>query len=315
MPFSKLVRLGVLLGLVALVFGQQLNAGLGLLCGLIYALSLGNPFRNFTQKWAGLILKISVVGLGFGLNLKALWVTTLDGLWLTVCTIVFALFGGLLLGRLLGVNKKLSMLISTGTSICGGSAIAAMSPAINAKQQQTVISISIVFILNGIALYVYPFLGHWLELTQTQFGLWAALGIHDTSSVVGAASLYGDEALKVATTTKLARALWIIPLVFGASVFMNSGDDGLEKRRWAFPYFILLFLVASGVSTFFGGFGEIAEGLVYLAKIGLVLSLLFMGAGFTWDLVKQIDFRAMVQGVVLWVLVSLGSLVGVWFFY
>ena len=311
MPPSKLVRLAIFSVLVILTFTQHLNAGLGLLSGLIFALALGNPIRNFTQKWADLILKFSVVGLGFGLDLQTLWANTQDGIWLTVSTIAFALAMGLLLGRLLGVDGKLSTLITTGTSICGGSAIAAMSPTIGARQDQTVISISIVFILNGIALYVYPWLGHLFNLSQQQFGLWAALGIHDTSSVVGAASLYGEEALKIATTTKLARALWIIPLVLGTSVYMSRKQGQSGRTKINIPYFILLFILASAITTFVPAASRVTPWLVHLAKIGLVLSLLFMGAGFTRELLRTINLKPMIQAVVLWLMVSSGSLMAI----
>lgn len=308
---SNLLRLAIFTALVCLTFTQYLNAGLGLLSGLIFALTLGNPFRNFTQKWAGLILKFSVVGLGFGLDLQTLWTNTQESIWLTVSTIVFALAMGLLLGRLLGVDGKLSTLISAGTSICGGSAIAAMSPTIEARQEQTVISISIVFILNGIALYVYPLLGHLFNLSQQQFGLWAALGIHDTSSVVGAASLYGEEALKIATTTKLVRALWIIPLVLGTSVYMNRIQGHSGRTKINVPYFILLFILASAITTFVPAASQVTPWLVRLARIGLVLSLLFMGAGFTRQLLRTLDLKPMIQAVVLWLMVSSGSLMAI----
>ncbi len=307
----NLFRASILAILVFLVFLQYFNAGLGLLAGLIFALTLGNPFRDYTQKWAGLLLKASVVGLGFGLDLQTLWSTTQNGIWLTISTIFFALFAGLLLGRLLGVQGKLSMLISTGTAICGGSAIAAMSPTINAKQEQTVIAISIVFILNGIALYVFPLIGHYLELTQQQFGLWAALGIHDTSSVVGASALYGEEALKIATTTKLARALWIIPLVIGASIYMNKTQHQHNKAKVTLPYFIFLFLLAAAVTTFVPAVEKVTPSLVFLAKIGLVLSLLFMGAGITTKLLKTLDAKPMIQAVLVWLMISAGSLMAI----
>jgi len=306
-----ILKLAIFTALVVLTFTQHLNAGLGLLSGLIFALTLGNPFRNFTQKWAGLILKFSVVGLGFGLDLQTLWANTQDGIWLTLSTIVFALAMGILLGRLSSVESKLSALISTGTAICGGSAIAAMSPTIGARQEQTVISISIVFILNGIGLYVYPWLGHLFNLSQQQFGLWAALGIHDTSSVVGAASLYGEEALKIATTTKLARALWIIPVVLGTSVYMSRKQGQSGRTKINIPYFILLFILATAVTTFVPSASQVTPWLVRLARIGLVLSLLFMGAGFTRELVGTIDLKPMVQAVVLWLMVSSGSLMAI----
>ncbi len=311
MKAMALVRITILSVLVVLVYLQYLNAGMGLLAGLVFALTLGNPYRDHTQKWAGFLLKASVVGLGFGLDLQTLWSTTQNGIWLTISTIFFALFAGLLLGRLLGVQGKLSMLISTGTAICGGSAIAAMSPTIQAKQEQTVIAISIVFILNGIALYVFPVLGHYFELTQQQFGLWAALGIHDTSSVVGAASLYGEEALEIATTTKLARALWIIPLVLGASMYMNKTQHQHNKAKITIPYFIFLFMLAASITTFIPAAVAMTPLIVFYAKIGLVLSLLFMGAGITRKLLKTLDIKPMIQAVVVWLMISSGSLVAI----
>ncbi len=312
-------KVAILFVLIVLVFLQYLSAGLALLAGLIFALTFGNPIREYTQKWAGVLLKASVIGLGFGLNLQTLWVTTQQGLGLTISTIAFAMIVGLLLGKVLGVETKLSQLISTGTAICGGSAIAAMAPTIRAKQEQTVVAISIVFILNGIALYVYPWLGHMMHLTQQQFGLWAALGIHDTSSVVGAASEYGQEALSIATTTKLARALWIIPLVLLASWHMARKTHEESHTKVKLPVFILFFILASAATTFLPLDStqlpltgkSIAGSLVFLAKAGLITSLLFMGAGFTRATIKTLSPKPMMQAVILWLSISTGSILAI----
>ena len=280
---------------------------MALIAGVILALTLGNPFTEVTQKWASALLKASVVGLGFGLDLNNVLSTSIDNLWLTIFTIVIALAAGLLLGKIMRIEMNLSILISTGTAICGGSAIASMSPVIRAKQEQILVAISIVFILNAIALYIFPLIGNYLNLTQEQFGLWAALGIHDTSSVVGAASLYGEEALNIATTAKLARALWIIPLVIAAIFYMKRQNINKENSI-RLPYFILLFVLASACSTFMTSTQTIAPHLVQLAKIGLVLSLLFMGAGITKKTIKNLDSKPLIQAVILWLLISSISL-------
>ncbi len=322
MNVFSIFRVGLLVGLIALVFLQYLSAGLALLAGLIFALTLGNPIRHLTQKWAGFLLKASVIGLGFGLNLQTLWVTTQQGLGLTVATITFALTIGLLLGKLFKVETKLSQLISTGTAICGGSAIAAMAPTIRAKPEQTVVAISIVFILNGIALYVYPWLGHIFDMTQQQFGLWAALGIHDTSSVVGAASEYGQKALEIATTTKLARALWIIPLVLIASWHTSRKSHEESQTRVKLPIFILFFILASTTATLLPLTSimlplvktDMAHALVFLAKAGLITSLLFMGAGFTRTTIRSLRLNPMLQALILWLSISTGSLLAILYF-
>lgn len=313
MNASVIARLTILAALIVAIFLHYLNAGTALLCGLVFALVLGNPIRDRTQKWAGLLLKASVVGLGFGLNLQTLWTTTQQGIGLTVGTIVFALATGLMLGRALKVDDHLSQLISTGTAICGGSAIAAMAPTIGAKPEQTAIAVSIVFILNGVALYIFPWAGAQLELTQQQFGLWAALGIHDTSSVVGAASVYGAEALNVATATKLARALWIIPLVLLASWYTARTSKQTTKAKVKLPYFILLFVLASAITTFVPQAKTVTPTLIFLAKGALITSLLFMGAGFTKAILKTLDLKPMIQAVVLWVSISSGSLLAILF--
>jgi len=302
----------ILLGIIVVIFLGYINAGIALLIGLFLALSVGNPIRHHTQKWAGFLLKASVIGLGFGLNLKALWVTTQQGLGLTVLTIFSALTLGLILGKLLGVRSNLAKLISVGTAICGGSAIAAMAPTINADQEDTAVAISVVFILNGVALYAFPFVGHYLQLTQQQFGLWAALGIHDTSSVVGAASVYGQEALTIATTTKLARALWIIPLVLLASWQMARKQHHAVEAKIKLPLFILYFILASAITTFVPFVADhLAPILVYLAKAGLITSLLFMGAGFTRATLRTLSVKPMIQAIILWISLSTGSLLAI----
>jgi len=291
-----------------LILFQYLGAGLGLLAGLIFSLIFGNPIQDHSQKWAEMLLKISVVGLGFGLDLTMFWNTLIDGVWLTIFTIVTTLFIGLLLGHFLGIHNKLSILIASGSAICGGSAIAEISPTIQAKQEQTVVALAIVFILNGLALYFFPIIGNYFELTQLQFGTWAALAIHDTSSVVGAASVYGEEALKVATTTKLMRALWIVPLILVASLYMRKIQGSQQKATIAIPYFIFLFILASAATTFIPTIQTFSASLVSIAKSCLVFSLFFMGLGFSKKILGSLDIRPVIQAAVLWLIISVISL-------
>jgi len=292
----------ILFLLVIIVICDWVNIGVSLLLGLGYALLIGNPFREKTQPASALILKISIVIMGFGLNINEIWQTTQDSLLLTVLTITFALVTGLLLGKLLKVESKLSFLIAGGTAICGGSAIAALAPAIQAKQSQLLISISIVFLLNGVGLLIYPELGQYLSLSQAEFGLWSALGIHDTSSVVGAAASYGDQALKVATTTKLARALWIIPLVFIAGFSFKN-----QQKSAKFPLFILFFIAASILTSFVDFLAPVSEYAPTVAKKGMAISLFLIGAGFTKETLREIKLTALWQGIILWILVSVFS--------
>jgi len=306
--FFNLLKIAVLSIIIVLILLQYLGAGLGLLAGLIFSLTFGNPIQIYSQKWAELLLKISVVGLGFGLDLTMFWGTLIDSAWLTIFTIVTSLFIGLLLGRLLRVHDKLSFLIASGSAICGGSAIAAISPTIQAKQEQTVVALAIVFILNGLALYLFPIIGSYLELTQLQFGTWAALAIHDTSSVVGAASIYGEEALKIATITKLMRALWIIPLVLVASLYMRKAQGAQQNTTIAIPYFIFLFILASAATTFIPVIQTFNASLVSIAKICLVVSLFFMGLGFSKQLLRSLDAKPVIQAAILWLIISVISL-------
>ena len=201
---------------------------LALLIGLIIALFVGHPYLSFNNSVTQALLKISVVGLGFGMNVHSAFKAGKDGIWFTVISIVGTLFFGYFLGKILKIEKKTSYLITTGTAICGGSAIAAISPVIKAEEKQISIALGAVFILNSIALIVFPFIGHVLDLSQTQFGLWCAIAIHDTSSVVGAASKYGEHALEIATTVKLARALWIIPLAFLSTFLFKNKKSKIK---------------------------------------------------------------------------------------
>ncbi|WP_317193540.1 YeiH family protein [Adhaeribacter terrigena] len=292
--------------LVLILITDFISAPLALLAGIIMGLSLGNPYPLQLGKITKFALQASVVGLGFGINLTQVAETGISGFFYTAVSLAVTMVLGLLLAKLFGVEKKLSHLISGGTAICGGSAIAAIAPAIKASEKEITVALGIVFILNAVALFIFPVVGKYLQLSQEQFGVWAAIAIHDTSSVVGAATSYGEKALEIATTLKLTRALWILPMVVFTGLMFKT-----EGKNAAFPKFILFFLAASVVHTLIPGLENVYAGLTSLAKKGLILSLFLTGAGISLSLLKTISFRPFVQGVLLWVLVATGSLIAV----
>lgn len=280
------------------------SSPISLLIGIIFAVLLGNPFEKLTHKYIHLLLQISIVGLGFGLNINEALQAGKSGLLLTVASITSVLILGYFIGRILKLEKNLSYLITVGTAICGGSAIAAVSPIIKPKSNQISLALAIVFTLNSIALFIYPAIGHALQLTQEQFGLWAAVGIHDTSSVVGAANKYGPEALKIATTVKLARALWIIPVsVLTMFLFKQKGT------KVKIPWFIGLFILAIICNTFVPQLSVITPSILHISKSGLNLTLFLIGTTLTLNVIKSISFKPMLLAVVLWILISCGSLI------
>jgi uncharacterized integral membrane protein (TIGR00698 family) len=242
------------------------------------------------------------VGLGFGMNLHEVLRAGRSGFVYTAASIAFALTAGLLAGRMLGVNKTASILITVGTAICGGSAIAAVAPIIHADQEETAVSLGTIFILNAIALLIFPPLGWLLHLSQQQFGLWAALAIHDTSSVVGATARYGAVALVVGTTVKLTRALWIVPVSVGAAVMKRSDS----RIQW--PWFIALFCLAAVANTYLPGGAGAWHVLSVMGKLGLTATLYLIGTGISRATVRQVGVRPMLQGVMLWILVGVTSL-------
>lgn len=282
---------------------------LALACGLALAFTIGNPFPKLTGRPTKLLLQGSVVLLGFGMNLSAVYRAGKDGILFTIATIFGTLLFGHLVGRLLRVNDKTSSLISSGTAICGGSAIAAVAPAINAGAEEMSVSLGTVFVLNSIALFLFPVIGHSLDLTQGQFGVWAAIAIHDTSSVVGAAQTYGTQALAIATTVKLARALWIAPVAFlFAYIYREKGSE--KKAKLAIPWFIFLFLLATVVRTYSPSIVEpsIFDALVNVAKAGMTITLFLIGASLSRRTLKAVGFRPLLQGVILWLVISCVSL-------
>lgn len=276
---------------------------LALLLGLIFANTIGHPFLQFNGKATKILLQVSVVGLGFGMNIHSALKAGKEGILFTIASILGTLVLGYFLGKVLKIESKISQLISSGTAICGGNAIAAIAPVINASGKQISVALGTVFVLNSIALLIFPAIGHYLHLSETQFGLWAAIAIHDTSSVVGAASKYGAQALEVATTVKLARALWIIPLSLGAAFLAKSNSSKIK-----IPWFIGIFVLAMVLNSYIPAIHPIAPYLVAIAKAGLTLTLFLIGAGLSFSMLKTVGIRPLLQGVILWVVISVAAL-------
>ena len=277
-----------------------------LACGVCLTLALGQAFHEATHRTTKWLLQASVVGLGFGLNLAQVWAAGKMGFGFTVATIAGTLALGWLVGRALNVDSQVSCLVSAGTAICGGSAIAAVGAVLKADKKAMSVALGTVFVLNAIGLFIFPPLGRALGLTQQQFGLWSAIAIHDTSSVVGAASRYGEEALRLATTVKLGRALWIIPLVIGLSWVTRR-----KGARITVPWFIFGFVLAAGIRTLFPQGVAGYQTITAAAKLGLTLTLFFIGTGLSREAIQTVGVKAMVQGVALWVVVSLAGLAAV----
>ncbi len=279
------------------------SAPVALFMGIVVALAIGNPFIKFSKKASGYLLRTSVVLLGFGMNFHTAMEAGRQGIVFTLVSIAGTLLLGLLLGRLLKTDKKISVLISSGTAICGGSAIAAVSPVVEAEEQQMSVSLGVVFILNAIALFIFPVIGHALHLSQQQFGVWSAIAIHDTSSVVGAAGAYGKEALGIATTIKMLRTLWIIPVAMLIAFLYKSKNTSIK-----IPWFIGLYMLAMLVNTYFLQSGALSDALVRIAKAGLQLTLFFIGSGMSKQAIRSVGARPFLQGVLLWLAISAASL-------
>lgn len=289
--------------LVILCLLPWMTPPLALLMGILVAQLIGHPFSEHNKKATSLLLKISVVGLGFGMNIHTALQAGSHGMVFTVISISGTLFIGLLLARLFHIEKKTGYLISSGTAICGGSAIAAIAPIIEADEKQISVALGIVFILNSIALILFPLIGHALHLSPLQFGLWCAIAIHDTSSVVGAASRFGPIALEVATTVKLVRALWIIPLAIVTTFIFKN-----KSARINIPYFIGFFIIAMLMNTFVSAVHSIAPAIVLMARAGLTLTLFLIGAGLSRKVLRSVGIRPFILGVILWIVISLAAL-------
>lgn len=276
-----------------------------LFMGLLFALLCGQPFPKFNKKCSKMLLQYSVVGLGFGMNLEASLASGAEGMSFTIISVFGTLAIGWFIGRkLLKVDRNTSYLVSSGTAICGGSAIAAVGPVINAKESEMSVALGTVFILNAIALFVFPVIGRALGMGDVEFGTWAAIAIHDTSSVVGAGAAYSETALEVATTIKLTRALWIIPVaLFTAVIFRSKG------KKLTIPWFIFWFVVAMVVNTYLlDSVPQVGKTINGVARKCLTLTMFFIGASLSIDVLRQVGVKPLLQGVLLWVLISAVSL-------
>lgn len=295
-----MIRIAAFIAALVFCLTPWCSPPIALTLGLALALTIGHPFPQHTSKPTRYLLQASVVGLGFGMNLQKVFAAGRAGILFTIATIVGTLALGALLGRAMGISAGTAHLISSGTAICGGSAIAAVGPVIGASDEEMSVSLGTVFILNSIALFVFPAIGVALHLTQQQFGIWSAIAIHDTSSVVGAASAFGAEALQIATTVKLTRALWIVPLVlFTALVFRR------KSSRIRIPWFILFFVIAAAIRTYVEGPWDL---LVRAARIGLTVTLFLIGAALSRKSLAAVGVRPLILGVVLWLAISAASL-------
>lgn len=279
---------------------------IALLLGIAFAISFANPYPRQSKTWSKYLLQIAIVGLGFGLDFGKIIDAGRDGLVFTIITIFSTLTLGWLLSRSLAVPRRTSILLSCGTAICGGSAIAAIAPVIDAEHQEISVALACVFLLNFVALFVFPPLGHALDLTQAEFGLWAAIAIHDTSSVVGAAQAFGAEALEIATVIKLSRALWIVPLVLLFMALERRRRQGLSEPAPPIPvpWFIGLFVLASVLRTVLELPDEITGPVVSLAKRLFSLTLFLIGAGLSLASVRAVGPRSLALGVILWLFIS-----------
>lgn len=301
--YDKVARVAFFLVSILCLF-PFVQPPVALLAGFILSFTIGNPFHKQTKKITSFLLQASVVGLGFGMNVGEALEVGKTGFLFTASSIIITLTVGLLLGKMLRTSANTNILISSGTAICGGSAIAAMSSVINSDEEDTSISLSIIFVLNSLALFIFPFVGHLLSMTQEQFGLWSAIAIHDTSSVVGAAHRYGDVALHIATTVKLERALWIIPLsLVTALLYKKNGG-----KKISIPYFIFLYVVAMIINTYVTPLQVVSPYIVWISKRGLTLTLFFIGLGLTREALRKIGFKPLLQGILLWVFISILSL-------
>ena len=295
-------RIWLLGGLAAACCLPGVTPPLALGIGIALALTIGNPRPTVTAKVQQYLLQASVVGLGFGLQLDAVGRAGLTGAWATALSLVLTVLLGWGLAKLFKVERITGQLITTGTAICGGSAIAAMGPVLGASPREMSVSLGCVFILNAVALFVFPVIGHWAGLAPVDFGYWAAIAIHDTSSVVGAAARYAPEALATAVPVKLARALWILPLVAGAAMFAR------RDTKPKVPWFVGLFLLASAAATYLPA-GEAAwDVLTAVARKGLTVTLFLIGAGLSREALREVGWRPLLQAVILWIIVSVVSL-------
>lgn len=293
----------IFLAAAAFCLSPLISPPVALLMGLIIAQLIGHPYLHLNHKATHFLLQVSVVGLGFGMNVNSAVKAGKEGIGFAFISIIGTLTAGFLLGKFLKIEQKTSYLIAAGTAICGGSAIAAIAPVIKAGEKQISVALGTIFILNSIALFLFPFIGHLLHLSQTAFGLWSAIAIHDTSSVVGAASKYGTQALETATTIKLTRTLWIIPVaLLSAFIYKN------KNSKIKIPYFIGWFIVAVVLNTYIPFVRQYGHSLTGVAKAGLTLTLFLIGSGLSGNVLQSVGLKPLIQGVALWMIVSAATL-------
>ncbi len=311
MAKSKKLAGIIYIALIALIlipfdkFGLPLiTAPLALLLGLVFAFIFPNPYPKFNKKTSKYLLQVAVVCLGFNMNLQESLRSGSEGMMFTVVSVVGVMALGVLLGYWLHINRKTAYLISSGTAICGGSAIAAVGPVVKANENEMAVSLGVIFILNSIALFIFPLLGHILDMSQAQFGTWAAIAIHDTSSVVGAGETYGPEALQIATLIKLTRALWIIPLAIATMFIFRD-----KTSRISIPWFIFLFVLAMVVNTYVPLPQMFVDAMVWIAKRGMVVTLFLIGASLSLASIRNVGVKPMLLAVALWIVISISSLI------
>ena len=300
---KKLLLQLLFLALAVLSFSPLVSPPIALLFGILFVNIFGKVLE--TDTFVKKLLQYSIIGLGFGINLNTAIEAGSQGFLFTVSTIALVMIFGLFLAKILKIDKTIAQLISAGTAICGGSAIAAVAPILKANSKQTSVALGIVFVLNAVALFIFPEIGHFFNLSQNQFGIWSAIAIHDTSSVVGAASKYGNEALQIATTVKLARALWIIPLAFLISIFTKS--EGKIK----IPYFIGFFILAILAGTYLPFLQNFNSIISEISRDTLKVALFLIGAGLSLQNLKNIGIKPLLLGIILWIFISSISLYAV----
>lgn len=293
---------GFLFAGAILSLSGYINSAIALILGFVFTFFFENPYKKESSKAVKHLLKIAIIGLGFGMNFTETLKVGTEGFSLTFLTISVTLILGFAIGKLLKMDKKQVHLISSGTAICGGSAIAAVASAIKAQPLQISVSLGVVFLLNSVALLIFPSIGHHFNMSQEDFGRWSAIAIHDTSSVVGAAQIYGDKALDIATTVKLARTLWIIPISFLSAFMFKS-----EKKNISIPWFILFFVLAILINTYLNLPSEIGLTLKDISKRIMVLTLFLIGTSLSVKDIKAVGMKPIILGATLWVVISVLS--------
>ena len=311
MPAPKFLAQGVYAAAAAYCLTPWSSPGIALALGLVFALAFDNPWRERGGRYVRLLLQASVVLLGFGMDLGAVFWVGLHGLVFAAATIFATFTLGYWLARLLDINRRTSLLISAGTAICGGSAIAAVGTAVDAERGEMSVAMGTVFLLNAVALYLFPVLGHLLHLSQGQFGTWAGVAIHDVSSVAGAGAAYGEDALRTATVVKLSRVLWIVPVTLAAAFFFHRRGEGGARRRLPLPWFIGGFLLASFSARLLPEIKQWAPALAYLARSGFAFTLFCIGASLSVAAIRAVGYKPLLQGVILWLFISSVSLLAV----